>query len=132
MDDAHEAIRSLNVDQVLERAHAARLELEYWQQLMADLHELNAGVGEIADEQLRATRSLLGLLPLVASAGEHPIATIIDANHASVKRLRGMRTTLLGTLELVAGRALVLLEQADQLAAAAGVEPPARPDGAGT
>jgi hypothetical protein len=133
MDHPREVLRSLDVEQALERAKAAQLELEYWQQLVRDLDELNAHVGAITDELLRATRSLLGLLPLVAAAGEHPVATIMDANAVSVKRLRAMRSTLIGTLELVDGRTCVLLEQADDLAAATGIEPPpARPDGAGT
>lgn len=104
MPDDREALESLNPEQAAERIRAGLLEVEYWRQVLADLHDLHDGVHQVAGELERSTLSVLGLLPIVHSVGMQPLETIVDANKQGLERLRAMQKRLIATLELVDGR----------------------------
>jgi hypothetical protein len=122
MPDDREVLLSLSPEQVLERAKAGQLELEYWLKVLDDLHELHEGVHAVAAEVQRSTLAVLGLLPLVKEAGAGSLASIIDANSISIKRLRLMQETLGRSLDLVNGRGKMHSETVATIAEAAGVE----------
>lgn len=122
MPDDHEVLLSLNSEQVLERAKASELELEYWRKVIDDLHELNYGIHAVAAELERSTLAVLGLLPLVKQAGAGSLETIVNANDGAMRRLRLMQETSMRTLDLVNGRSVVHSETAAAIAEAAGVE----------
>jgi hypothetical protein len=122
MPDDREVLLTLSSEQLLERAKAGELELEYWLKVLDDLHELHEGVHAVAAEVERSTLAVLGLLPLVKQAGVAPLETIIDANSDSLKRLRLMQETLGRSLDLVDGRSKVHGKTIIVLARAAGVE----------
>lgn len=124
MPDDQDALRSLTPEQALERARAGKLESEYWQLVLADLHTLHDGVHAIADELQSSTLAVLGLLPIVHSVGGTPLETIVEANRSAMVRLRAMQSTLAGMLELVDGRSKVSLEVIQSIADSLGLKLP--------
>lgn len=117
-----DAIRSLSPEQAIERLRAGHLEGQYWQQVLTDLHDLHDNVHAIASELERSTLAVLGLLPMVHSVGVKPLETIVDANKASMLKLRAMQKVVNGSLELIDGRSKVLDEVLQAIADGLGLE----------
>jgi len=124
MLEDQDALRSLTPEQALERAKAGKLEAEYWQLVLGDLHNLHDRVHEIARQLESSTLAVLGLLPIVHSVGVKPLETIVEANRSAMVTLRSMQRTLVAMLELVDGRSKVSLEVIQAIADSLGIELP--------
>lgn len=122
MTDDREALETLNPEQAAERIRAGLLELEYWRQVLTDLHDLHDGVHAVAGELERSTLSVLGLLPLVHSVGVKPLETIVEANKTGLEQLHAMQRKLIATLELVDGRSVASRSTLETIAASFGLE----------
>lgn len=123
MTDEHDVIAGLSPEQVVERAKALELEVEYWQQILDDASTMNAAVRDGAAAILESTTAALALVPIVGAIGLEQVETIIGGNRKALESLNTVGDRLNGMLELADGRTKALEPVGAALLRAAGVEP---------
>jgi hypothetical protein len=123
MTDEHEVIAGLSPEQVVERAKALALEVEYWQQVLDDAKTMNGAVRHGTDAILESTTAALALATVVGVAGLELVETIIGGNRKALEALTTVSDRLNGMLELADGRTKALEPVGAALLRAAGVEP---------
>lgn len=131
MTDELSIIAGLSPEQVVERAKACQLEIEYWQHVLADGAAVNDAVHVGVTALLDATAAALKLVPTLEPEQLPPASTIIEQVRAAMLALKRVVDALDGTLEIADGRRKALEPIAAALLRAAGVEPGASEDAGG-
>ena len=123
MTDELEVIAGLEPEQVVERAKALALEVEYWRQILDDAQAISGAVRDAAEVLLNSTATALALLPIIGESGLELAESTVAGNRQALAALKVVSVRLDGMLELADGRTKVLAPVGDALLRAAGVEP---------
>lgn len=122
MEGDLDVIRNLSGDQVVERAKALLLEVEYWRQVLADCTKVGGSLLDGSHAVVEATVAALTLTPLVDPLHLPLVASIVEQQRKALDALKAIGDTLDGTIDLADGRQKALEPVGRELRRAAGLD----------
>jgi hypothetical protein len=123
MENELRIIAGLDREQLVERASALQLEVEYWQLVLDDRAKVNTALRDGTRATMDATASAICLATLVHPSQLSIVETLIEQLRRAVDALSAVADAEASTLELAVGRKTALAPIGLAIRRAAGLEP---------
>ena len=123
MENELRMIEQLEPEQVIERAKAVMLEIDYWRHVLDDSAKVNDGVLAATSAVLEALAPALVLLSLLPPERQQLIAAIVEQLRVAVEQLKAIGDANGDTVDLADGRCKALEPVGAAMRRAAGLDP---------